>query len=88
MSDLFKIGAVFNRRVPEGDSPWNHVRVVGHFTGGLDGTTVEPVVATLEFGPAPESVDPTAFLADYALDAGSNAADVGAQRLAAFANAK
>ena len=87
MSDLFRLGQVFNRIAPEGDL-WDHVSVVGFHTGGLDGTTTEPVVATLEFGAAPESVDPQEFLKAYVADAGANAADAGASRLAAFANAK
>ncbi len=88
MTDLFKIGRVFNRITPEPDDPWNHVEVVGFHTGGLDGTTTEPVVRTLEFGPAAESVDPQEFLKTYVRDPGANPADAGAQRLAAFANAK
>ncbi len=87
MSDLFKIGAVFNRRAPAGD-PWDHVEVVGWANGGPSGSVWEVVVRTLEFGPAAESVDPQEFLKAYVIDPGSNAADVGAARLAAFANAK
>ncbi len=87
MNDLFKLGAVFNRITPE-NNLWDFVSVVGFHRGGLDGTTVEPVVRTLEFGPAAESVDPQEFLKTYVRDPGVNPADAGAARLAAFANAK
>ncbi len=84
MNDLFKLGAVFNRITPEG-SPFDHVEVVGFAEGG---DVREPVVRTLEFGPAPESVDPQEFLKTYVRDPGVNPADAGAARLAAFSQAK
>ena len=78
-----KLGQRFQRITPENDL-WDTVEVVGFHTGGVGGEVTEPVVRTLEFGAAPESVDPAAFLTQYAP---ANPADAAQARLAAIAEA-